>query len=656
MIRFLHLFLFGCLCAAKLSVVAQQSGGTGFHFRGLYHNENGAGYTNASMDVKAQLYNANNGTQIFWEETHTVTTDSSGLFTIIIGAGNSTGAGSAIHLDSVPFFSEKISMLIEVDPDGSGFVVLHDGVFLAVPYAYHTLTTDQPQALIHGMTDVNSGQPNPDEIITWNGSSWIYSPNVAGSTNFVWQSGTTGYADTAELGYVNWGGGMTDTVAHAYQADSANWAQFTPIIPFVNTIVYADTATHAQDGFAWTKTGETDTTVAHHRIGTTNAQDLKFITNGIERMRIEASGSALIGTADSISNLHVHGTGGFQVVGVFGDSAYPSVTTGEMAFYAPTKAAWRSGTSTIDTLWGFTNTGNNSFAHGRNTWARDDDAQAFGDSSFVTRGANSIWGAWGSTVFGYHCNTEGRTNLVGGYKSYCMNSNSVALGYKCETHTAYAAVAMGWEAIADGSGFPAVAIGKNVNAGGRYSAAFGHNIGLTTRRATFVYSGYYPGVTFQAQAAYTFNVLATGGYTLQTDATNSAGSYILAGGGAWNSISDRTKKENFQTLNAENILKKLEQMPIYEWSYIAQPAIRHYGPTAQAFYRAFGLGGKNTSIVTTDPDGVTCIAIQGLAKRFEDLQSIYKKLEESMPETTDYKDLDARLKAMEDRLGLNKQP
>ena len=46
-------------------------------------------------------------------------------------------------------------------------------------------------------------------------------------------------------------------------------------------------------------------------------------------------------------------------------------------------------------------------------------------------------------------------------------------------------------------------------------------------------------------------------------------------------------------------------MSIREWNYKAQdPSVRHVGPTAQDFYSAFKLSASDTTITTTDIDGV----------------------------------------------------
>ena len=62
-------------------------------------------------------------------------------------------------------------------------------------------------------------------------------------------------------------------------------------------------------------------------------------------------------------------------------------------------------------------------------------------------------------------------------------------------------------------------------------------------------------------------------------------------------------------------------MPITSWSYKAEkPSIRHIGPMAQDFYKAFGLGLDNKHITTIDEGGVALVAIQGLFRQNQVLQ------------------------------------
>ena len=63
-------------------------------------------------------------------------------------------------------------------------------------------------------------------------------------------------------------------------------------------------------------------------------------------------------------------------------------------------------------------------------------------------------------------------------------------------------------------------------------------------------------------------------------------------------------------------------MPITTWNYISQEdKIRHIGPMAQDFYAAFRLGESDTTITTTDIDGINLLGIQALEKRSRELQA-----------------------------------
>ena len=61
------------------------------------------------------------------------------------------------------------------------------------------------------------------------------------------------------------------------------------------------------------------------------------------------------------------------------------------------------------------------------------------------------------------------------------------------------------------------------------------------------------------------------------------------------------------------MLEKVAKIPITSWGYKAEkPSVRHIGPMAQDFYKAFGLGLDDKHITTIDEGGVALAAIQGL--------------------------------------------
>ena len=64
--------------------------------------------------------------------------------------------------------------------------------------------------------------------------------------------------------------------------------------------------------------------------------------------------------------------------------------------------------------------------------------------------------------------------------------------------------------------------------------------------------------------------------------------------------SDINSKQNIEPVSGQNILEKLTNLEISEWSYKDAPGDRHVGPMAQDFYAAFGLGHTDKGIATLD--------------------------------------------------------
>jgi hypothetical protein len=127
------------------------------------------------------------------------------------------------------------------------------------------------------------------------------------------------------------------------------------------------------------------------------------------------------------------------------------------------------------------------------------------------------------------------------------------------------------------------------------------------------------------------------GVGVSTPATNSgrlidtsSGAYLSAGG-VWTNVSDVRLKENFVELDPEEILTKINNLPINRWNYISEDdVVTHIGPTAQDFYSAFQTGGDPTRISTIDPAGVALAGIQGLSARLDNITAELRALREAV--------------------------
>ena len=68
---------------------------------------------------------------------------------------------------------------------------------------------------------------------------------------------------------------------------------------------------------------------------------------------------------------------------------------------------------------------------------------------------------------------------------------------------------------------------------------------------------------------------------------------VIEGEVGFTNLSDKTKKENFQPVDGEEVLEKIRGFELSSWNFIGHDpkGFRHYGPMAQDFFVAFGHDG-----------------------------------------------------------------
>jgi hypothetical protein len=94
----------------------------------------------------------------------------------------------------------------------------------------------------------------------------------------------------------------------------------------------------------------------------------------------------------------------------------------------------------------------------------------------------------------------------------------------------------------------------------------------------------------------------------------------LTSAGDWTNASDENLKENFSKVDGEELLEKIEELPISRWNYKIESDVDHIGPTAQDFKRTFGVGSDGKTISTIDPSGIALVAIKELSKQNRELK------------------------------------
>ena len=280
----------------------------------------------------------------------------------------------------------------------------------------------------------------------------------------------------------------------------------------------------------------------------------------------------------------VRSSTGFAITGSSG--SIPVTGAGVRLMWYPGKEAFRAGQ--VDTEWDDANVGHSSVAMGYQTKASGLASTAFGE--FTTASGNE------STALG-------RETTASGDLSTALGFLTIASGYR--------STAMGIQASTNGK------VGSFV---------YGDNsfVGLVTNTADNQ-----------------FVVRAAGGTIFYSNGNLSSGVSLAAGGGAWASVSDVRRKENFRDLDADSVLARIARMAVREWNYKSQDStVRHVGPTAQDFYAAFKLAASDTTITTTDIDGIALVAIKALERRTAELRE----------KTARVNALEARVSELERRL------
>lgn len=85
-------------------------------------------------------------------------------------------------------------------------------------------------------------------------------------------------------------------------------------------------------------------------------------------------------------------------------------------------------------------------------------------------------------------------------------------------------------------------------------------------------------------------------------------------------------------VNGYQVLAQVVQLPVSTWRYHWEPAhVRHLGPMAQDWWKAFGIGENDRTICCTDANGVAIVAIQALHRELTELRGEVEALRAECP-------------------------
>ncbi len=373
-------------------------------------------------------------------------------------------------------------------------------------------------------------------------------------------------------------------------------------------------------GSYWSLTGNAGTDPHVHFLGTTDRVSLTLMVNSTPALRLEPTRGIhnLIGGAEyNTVTLDLEGVviggGGHNLI----TESFATVGGGRSNTAGGLGATIGGGMNNTASEYQ-TTVGGGGFntAGGSNaTVGGGGSNTAGGHFATVGGGQSNTAGGWNATVGGGGSNTAGGLfATVGGGESNTVNGH-------------YATVPGGLYNTANGD--YATAPGGSYNAaGGDYSFAAGHRA-KANNLGCFVW-GDSTEVDVTCDTDNRWVARASGGVYFYTSSDLSTGMYLASGSETWQQVSasDRALKENFASVNSQEILARLADVPITTWNYKASEAgARHISPMAQDFYAAFGVGEDDKHLSALDTNGVALAAIQGLYAQNQVLQQQVNELE-----------------------------
>ena len=250
---------------------------------------------------------------------------------------------------------------------------------------------------------------------------------------------------------------------------------------------------------------------------------------------------------------------------------------------------------------------------------------------------------WDDSNLGFYGGAFGyNTTLKGNYSFVAGSHSSVMLSY---------GVAMGYYAHSNGNG--AIAIGYRATADSDYSIALGHRASTNGFVGAMVLSDNSTTDSLEATATNQFSVRAAGGYRFYTNATETVGTYLNAGGSTWNALSDRNRKENFLDVDLEDVLSRIRRLPLSTWRYIDEEdrTVRHIGPMAQDWHALFGFSSDDKTINSGDLDGVNLAGVKALEKRTSEQAAEIARLKaQNLDRSAEIRELKAELEVLRESL------
>lgn len=162
-----------------------------FKYQAIARDNSGTLMDNQSVSFQISiLQGSTSGTNVY-TENHNVSTNSFGLVNLEIGNG-STVSG---NFSNITWGSNAYFVQVKLDPaGGTAYQLMGTSQLMSVPYALYAESSGSGgggATVISDLSDVNSSGVLTNQILKWNGSSWVPSTLVDNNTTYSVGSGLT---------------------------------------------------------------------------------------------------------------------------------------------------------------------------------------------------------------------------------------------------------------------------------------------------------------------------------------------------------------------------------------------------------------------------------------------------------------------------------
>lgn len=187
------------LFSISAAVYGQTPGG--INYQAVARDGSGDLIKSKAISVKAVILSGSSGSNVEYTETHAITTNDYGLFTLIIGEGSTSD-----NFGAISWGTKKHHLKIEID-NGAGFVNMGTMALQSVPYALSAKNVENmPTIALTDLSDVTTAGAGTGQVLGWDGTSW--KPVNAGGSGATYVGGSgitvTGNTIDANTGNAIW--------------------------------------------------------------------------------------------------------------------------------------------------------------------------------------------------------------------------------------------------------------------------------------------------------------------------------------------------------------------------------------------------------------------------------------------------------------------